>query len=140
MSLFKNRLRLLAVESKEYYSDIAADFSRDFRDNDVGSVTNVSAVQQSMAGIIGTRRGERPFDPNFGCDIHNSLFENMSEASATAIERSIYDAIGNYEPRVRVENVSVIPVYDRNEYIVTLYYRLITDLNYLYELKMGVAG
>ncbi|AUE22733.1 baseplate wedge subunit [Aeromonas phage Ah1] len=140
MSLFKNRLRMLAVDTKEYYSDISADFSRDFRDNDISVVTNVSAVQQSMAGIIGTRRGERPFDPNFGCDIHNSLFENMSEASATAIERSIYDAIGNYEPRVRIENVSVIPVYDRNEYIVTLYYRLITDLNYLYELKMGVAG
>lgn len=140
MSLFKNRLRMLAVDTKEYYSDISADFGRDFRDNDISVVTNVSAVQQSMAGIIGTRRGERPFDPNFGCDIHNSLFENMSEASATAIERSIYDAIGNYEPRVRIENVSVIPVYDRNEYIVTLYYRLITDLNYLYELKMGVAG
>lgn len=140
MSLFKNRLRMLAVDTKEYYSDISADFSRDFRDNDISVVTNVSAVQQSMTGIIGTRRGERPFDPNFGCDIHNSLFENMSEASATAIERSIYDAIGNYEPRVRIENVSVIPVYDRNEYIVTLYYRLITDLNYLYELKMGVAG
>ena len=140
MSLFKNRLRMLAVDTKEYYSDISADFSRDFRDNDISVVSNVSAVQQSMTGIIGTRRGERPFDPNFGCDIHNSLFENMSEASATAIERSIYDAIGNYEPRVRIENVSVIPVYDRNEYIVTLYYRLITDLNYLYELKMGVAG
>ncbi|ADQ52912.1 baseplate wedge subunit [Aeromonas phage AsFcp_4] len=140
MSAFGNRLRMLAVESKQYYSDIDAMMGRDFRDNDIVNITNVSAVQQSMAGIIGTRRGERPFDPNFGCDIHNSLFENMNEAAATAIERSIYDAIGNYEPRVRMKNVSVVPIYDRNEYVVTLYYRLITDLNYLYELKMGVTG
>ena len=140
MSAFGNRLRLLAIDTKEYYSDIEANMNRDFRDNDVAIVANVSSVQQSMAGIIGTRRGERPFDPDFGCDIHSSLFENMNEASATAIERSIYDAIGNYEPRVKMENVSVAPIYDRNEYIVTLYYRLITDLNYIYELKMGVTG
>ncbi|ADM80179.1 baseplate wedge subunit [Aeromonas phage phiAS5] len=140
MGALSNRLRMLAVETKEYYSDIDASMKRDYRNNDVANVSNLSAVQQSMAGIIGTRRGERPFDPAFGCDIHQTLFENMSEVAAMAIERSIYDAIGNYEPRVKLENVHVVPLYDRNEYIVTISYRLITDLNYIYELKLGVSG
>lgn len=138
-STFSNRLKILAVEQKDFYSDIAADFSKDFRDNDISSVSNVSAVQQSMAGIISTRKGERPFDPLFGCDIHATLFENMNEASAMAIERSIYDSIRNYEPRVQIDMVEVIPLYDANMYIVTMFYRLITDLNYILQLKMELS-
>lgn len=138
-SAFSNRLKLLAVEQKDYYSDITANFSKDFRDNDLSVISNASSVQQSMAGIISTRKGERPFDPLFGCDIHGTLFENINEASAIAIERSIYDCIRNYEPRVQIANVDVIPVYDQNTYIVTLSYKLITDLNYVLQLKMELS-
>lgn len=139
MSTFSNRLKILAVEQKNYYSDIEPSFARDFRTNDVAVVTNATDVQISMAGIIGTRKGERPFDPQFGCDIHGSLFENMNDASMVAIERSIYDAIRNYEPRVRLDLVDITPIYDSNEYVVNIQYRLITDLNYIYKLKMGLS-
>ena len=136
---FGNRLKVLAVEQKEYYSDIPANFEKDFRSGDLSVVTNVSAVQQSMAGIISTRKGERPFDPNFGCDIHSSLFELMNDASTLTMERGIYDAIRNYEPRASLKRVDVLPIYDRNEYIVTIYYVMITDLNYIYKLKMELS-
>lgn len=136
---FGNRLKILAVEQKEYYSDIPADFSKDFRTNDLAVVTNISAVQQSMSGIIATRKGERPFDPFFGCDIYSSLFELMNDASTLAIERSVADAIRNYEPRVSLQRVDVLPLYDRNQYIVTIYYKMITDLNTIYKLKMELS-
>ena len=136
MQAFSKRLKQLAIEQKNYYADLSSMFAKDFRTNDVGIVTNASAVQQSIASIIGTRKGERVFDPNFGCDIHGSLFDNMNDASALAIERAISDAVRNYEPRVSLEEVRAEAVYDENMYMVSLYYRLITDLNYIYQLQM----
>ena len=136
MSKFSSRLKILSAEGKDFYSDIPADFKRDFKDNDVGVVKNLSAVQQSMSGIISTRKGERPFDPNFGCDIYSSLFELMNDLATITIERSITDSIRNYEPRVKLQGIQVMPVYDNNAYIVTLVYSMITDLDAFYRLKL----
>lgn len=139
-NFFGNRLKIITNEKTIYYSDIDPMFRRDIKNNDVLMVTNISAVQWSMAGIIATRKGEKPFDPEFGCDISHELFELMNDASTSAVERSIYDAIRNYEPRVKVKQVKVVPMYDRNEYIVSIYYSLITDLSSVVELKMELTN
>ena len=136
MSKFSSRLKILSVEGKDFYSDIPADFKKDFKDNDVGVVKNLSAIQQSLSGIISTRKGERPFDPDFGCDIYSSLFELMNDLASITIERSIMDAIKSYEPRVKLQGIQVMPVYDNNTYIVTIVYSMITDLDSYYRLKM----
>lgn len=139
MSAFGTRLRILsATKDSVYYSDIDAELKRDYKDNDLLVITNTSSVQQSMAGIISTRKGERPFDPYFGCDIHASLFENMNFTTAIAVERSIYDAIGKYEPRVLIQNIDVTPIYDKNEYLIVIYYKLITNINNMYRLTMEI--
>lgn len=135
-----NRLRILAAEKMDFYSDIPADFRRDEKTNDLASIKNISAVQQSMVGIISTNKGSRPFNPEFGCDIHGSLFENMTDASMFTIEKSVASAIKQYERRVKLDNIVITPNYDQNEYIVTIYYQLITDLNYIYKLKIGLRN
>ena len=137
-STFGNRIRLLEVEQKDYYSDIPADFFRDTSNNDVGVIRNLNSVQQSMTGIIATRKGERPFDPEFGCDIYQQLFELMDDLAAAAVERSIRDAIKNYEPRVTLTNVLVDPIYDRNEFLVTIAYTMITDLDSKYKIRLAI--
>lgn len=126
----------MSVEGKDFYSDIPKDFQKDFKDNDVGVVKNLGSIQQSLTGIISTRKGERPFDPNFGCDIYSSLFELMNDLASVTIERSISESIRNYEPRVKLQGIQVMPVYDNNSYIVTLVYSMITDLDSYYRLKM----
>lgn len=139
-SVFGSRLKVLAIEAKDYYSDINLNFAKDVRSNDVGITSNATAIQYSILGIVGTRKGERPFYPSFGCDIHGSLFENMNDASMVAVEKSVATAIRNFEPRVKLERVLVTPIYDQNTYIVTIYYRLITDLNYILSLKMELSS
>lgn len=130
------RLEVLALAGKQYYSDIDADFKIDNTTNDVSKVVNVRAVQNSLIGIINTRKGERPFEPEFGSDIHSSLFENMSDFSAYAIEKAIQEAIQNYEPRVQLKTVTATPLHDDNTFVVTIEYHIITDLNYIYNLKL----
>lgn len=135
-----NRLKILSSEQADIYSDIPADFHIDSKTNDLSVIKNISAVQQSIVGIIGTRKGERPFSPNFGCDINDSLFENMTSASSFTIEKSISQSITQYEPRVSLESIEVTPNYDKNEYIVSVYYKIITDLNYIHKLKVSLRN
>ncbi|AFN39555.1 baseplate wedge subunit [Aeromonas phage AS-yj] len=137
---FGNRLKIITNEKTVYYTDIDPNFRRDIKTNDVLMTQNIGAVQLSMAGIIATRKREKPFDPDFGCDISAELFELMNDASTSAVERSIYDAIRNYEPRVKLRQVQVVPLYDRNEYIVSIYYSLITNLSTVVELKMELSN
>ncbi|MGL4522764.1 MAG: GPW/gp25 family protein [Bacilli bacterium] len=125
-----------AISGKEYYSDLDPAFSLDPTTNDLSKTVNVQAVQNSMIGIITTRKGSRAFEPEFGCDIPGSLFENMTDFAAYTIEKSIQEAIANYEPRVILKGVEVVPFYDDNSYAVTITYHIITDLNYIYNLKL----
>ena len=130
------RLEVIANKSKQYYSDIEPNFRMDTTTNDVSKVVNVASVQNSLIGIISTRKGERAFEPEFGSDIHSSLFENMNNFSAYSVEKAIEQAIANYEPRVRLRSVEAKPVYDDNVFIVTIQYHIITDLNSIYNLKL----
>lgn len=132
------RLDIVSRANTQYYSDIAPDFKRDNTNNDVSVVINTNAVQNSLVGIISTRKGERPFEPDFGSDIHSSLFENMSDFSAYAVEKAIQEAITNYEPRVILKRVQVTPEYDTNTYTVEIHYHIITDMNYIYNLKLSL--
>lgn len=131
-----SRLEIVSKEKKHYYSDLDPNFSLDSRTNDVSKVVNVTAVQNSMVGIISTRKGERPFEPNFGSDLHSSLFENMSDYTAYEMEKAIRQAITNYEPRVQIKSVLAIPEFDSNTFLVSIEYHIITDLSYIYNLKL----
>lgn len=130
------RIEVIETAGKQYYSDLHPDMQIEFTTNDVMKVVNVKAVQSALVGIISTRKGERPFDPLFGSDIHSSLFENMDEFAAFAVEKAVAEAINNYEPRVQLREVRVLPMYDENAFYVSVKYHLITDLNYIYNLKL----
>ena len=130
------RLEVISNATKQYYSDIEPNFRMDTTTNDVAKVVNVASVQNSLIGIISTRKGERAFEPEFGSDIHSTLFENMNNFSAYSVEKAVEQAIANYEPRVRLKLVQATPVYDENVFIVTIQYHIITDLNYIYNLKL----
>lgn len=127
-------------QRKEFYSDIDPNFKIDPRTNDVAKISNVESVQSSMLTIISTRKGERPFEPEFGCDIPNSLFENIGDFSAYTIENSIKQAITNYEPRVRIKRILVKPSIDTNTYYVSIDYHIITDLSVIYTIKLNLKG
>lgn len=131
-----SRLEVIERAGKQYYSDLDPDFKMDTNTNDVAKTINVRAVQNSIIGIVSTRKGERAFEPDFGSDIHSSLFDNMNNFAAYSIEKAIEEAITNYEPRVKIRSISVSPNYDENAFIVEMQYHVITDLNYIYNLKL----
>jgi len=75
---------------------------------------NANAVIGALKNLILTNRYERPYEPAFGSDIRNRLFENFDPVEAVNLEEDIRLAINNYEPRVNVKNVKVIGSVDQN--------------------------
>ena len=77
-----------------------------------------------LKNIVFTQPGEKFFNPDFGSRISESLFENVDDVSALAIEDEIRSSIINFEPRVNLLNVSVNPNVDDNEMNVIIQYEV----------------
>ena len=88
------------------------------------ALSDTSAIARSIRNIVFTQPGEKFFNPDFGSRISESLFENVDEVSAIAIEDEIRSSIINFEPRVNLLNVLVNPNPDDNEMNVTIEYEI----------------
>jgi phage baseplate assembly protein W len=65
------------------------------------------SVRQSMLIILGTAKGERLMRPDFGCGIHDLVFENLSAATIGRVDREVHEALLRLEPRIDVTGVAV---------------------------------
>ena len=107
---------------KRKYKDISMSFENNPLNDDLVSLNDTSAIARSLRNIVFTQPGEKFFNPDFGSRISESLFENVDEVSALAIEDEIKSSIINFEPRVNLLNTNVVPNPDDNEMNVTIEY------------------
>jgi Bacteriophage baseplate protein W len=59
-------------------------------------------IEQALMLILGTAPGERPMRPEFGCEIHELVFDTIDAATVGRIETAINAAIVRWEPRIDV--------------------------------------
>jgi len=102
------------------YSDIDFTFTRKPVTNDVALSYDSQAVIRSVRNLLQTRHYERPFNPDLGSNMDAMLFEPISMLTASSIESEISNTIKNYEPRVILQKVEVIPTPEQNAYEATL--------------------
>ena len=65
-------------------------------------------IKEAIRIILGTARGERVMRPDFGCGIHELIFEPINVATTGLIESSVQEALTRYEPRIDLIDVTVI--------------------------------
>ena len=106
------------------FKDISMSFETNPLNDDLVSLSDRSAIARSIRNIVFTSPGEKFFNPDFGSRISESLFENVDEVSALAIEDEIKSSIINFEPRVNLLNANVVPNPDDNEMNVTIEYEI----------------
>lgn len=106
------------------YKDLDLTFAQT-TSKDVAKRVDVNAVKQSIKNLLLTRPGERPFQPDLGSDLYSILFEPMDTVTVETLKGVISTCIGNYEPRVRLQEVAVSPNYDTNSYDISLYFYVI---------------
>ena len=109
---------------KRKFKDISMSFETNPLNDDLVSLSDTSAIARSIRNIVFTSPGEKFFNPDFGSRISESLFENIDDVSALAIEDEIRSSIINFEPRVNLLNANVVPNPDDNEMNVTIEYEI----------------
>ena len=106
------------------FKDLSMSFKTNPLNDDLIGLKNTSAIARSLKNIVFTQPGEKFFNQDFGSRISESLFENVDDVSALAIEDEIRSSIINFEPRVNLLDVSVNPNPDDNEMNVVIQYEV----------------
>ncbi len=82
-------------------------------------------VEEAIAVIIGTARGERPMRPEFGCGIHDYVFETIDARAVGRFELEVLLALQRWEPRIEVLSVDVDTSFaERGELLIEILYSL----------------
>jgi uncharacterized protein len=64
-------------------------------------------LEQSIRLILGTALGERPMRPEFGCAIHDMVFDTVDATTAGGLAAAVRGALIRWEPRIEVHDVAV---------------------------------
>ena len=107
------------------FKDISMSFETNPLNDDLIALKNSSAIARSIRNIVFTQPGEKFFNPEFGSRVSESLFEVVDQVSTIAIRDEIRSSIINYEPRVKLLDVIVIPNEVDNEMNFTVKYKII---------------
>lgn len=68
-----------------------------------------AAIRQSIWMILGTAPGERVMRPDFGCGIHDFVFDVHDAGTTHAICGAVQEALTRWEPRIDVLDVAAVP-------------------------------
>ena len=107
------------------FKDLSVTFKKHPVSDDLVQVKDKAAIVQSITALLLTRKGERPFQPQLGCDIQNVLFEPLDYGSAGIIRSEIKEVLSRYEPRITVDSVRCVPDSLNNGYEVELSYTIV---------------
>ena len=109
------------------FKDINLSFKRHPVTNDLVTIKNEDAIKRSVKNIIFTILGEKPFSPDFGSFVSESLFSLNTEYDSITLEDEIKNVLYRFEPRIDniLVTVSVYP--DSNETNATIQYDIVGE-------------
>ena len=107
------------------FKDINLSFKRHPVTNDVLTVSDEDAIKRSVKNIIFTILGEKPFEPNFGSVINQSLFDLSTNLNEIRISDEIKQSLLNYEPRIDNTEVTVSVYPESNELNCIIQYDIV---------------
>jgi phage baseplate assembly protein W len=82
-------------------------------------------VDQAIQLILGTAPGERPMRPEFGCGVHDFVFDTIDAGTVARMETEIRSALDRWEPRIEVADVDFdLSGVERGELLINIGYRL----------------
>lgn len=110
------------------FSDIDFNFTAHPVTGDIVRKYDEEAIKQSVKNLILTQNYERPFHSEIGSQLRGLLFEPATPMLAILLKRAITDTIINFEPRVKLIDVTVKLSPDTNSVNVTIEFSIINTV------------
>jgi len=92
---------------------------------DVSRRIDANAVRQSLYNLIKTQFYERPFQPEIGSPMYRLLFEPIDPITTNALKQGLERLIQNFEPRVVLQQIEVLPKPDENAYNISIFFYVV---------------
>ena len=82
-------------------------------------------IKQAIGIILGTAPGERPMRPEFGCAVHDLVFDTIDAAMIGRLETAIRTALDRWEPRIELMEIDFdLAAVAEGRLLITLAYRV----------------
>jgi phage baseplate assembly protein W len=115
------------TKKQELYSDFFMNLDENPVSQDLARKTNEEAVKASIKNLLLTDKGERPYQPNLGCNIRQMLFDNMTPDTIILMKEVIKDTLEAYEPRADIIGVDVRSSVDDNQVNIAVVFKVINS-------------
>jgi phage baseplate assembly protein W len=102
------------------FSDLDLDFTPHPISGDIIPLTDSSAIKRSIRNILFTGMNERLFNPEFGANLRQLLFDPINPGTKQTLILSITNSIKVFEPRATLIDLKVKVSPDENAYEVTI--------------------
>jgi len=134
--LFDRSKKIGTIESKPFFEKPTVDrkarkfvdldlmFGKNPATSDSSLKFDDNAVKQSIKNIVLTNNYERLFQPDIGCQVSGMMFELFSPVTKVIMEKTIINAINNFEPRAILLGVTVIEERDKNGLMVEIVFKI----------------
>ena len=113
----------LASQKYHIFSDIAWPFEKDILNRQYKENYDFKAVDVALHNIFIWNPGERILVPEFGNLLHKFITEHINDITSKNIIAGVRKMF-EWEPRVKLLNVEVIPVPDENQYNLKIAYAI----------------
>jgi phage baseplate assembly protein W len=82
-------------------------------------------IAQAIELILGTAPGEREMRPEFGCAVHDLVFDTIDAAMIGKLETAIRGALDRWEPRIEVDDLAFdLSAVAEGQLLITISYRI----------------
>ena len=110
----------MAQTLNKLYADLDFSFTRTPGKNDIALSYDEMAVIRSVRYLLLTKNYERPFQSNIGSRIEQLLFEPVDYLTAQGLKSEVETVVNNFEPRVKLIQVTIVEKPEDNAYSVSL--------------------
>jgi len=93
----------------------------------VQSYTTEEQSISNLKNLLLTRKGERPFQPEFGSDIYSLMFEPIDGNFTSLMKESLGADIEFWLPYIIIDDINVDVIHDRNYVSISLSFKVTED-------------
>lgn len=107
------------------FKDLDLNFIMHPATHDIVKSYDEDSINKNLRYLVLTINYERPFHPEKGCQINSLLFDFADPLTMQIMQRTIEEAISNFEPRVDLVSVTVNPKPENHEIEITIEYIIV---------------